>query len=226
MKILVVEDEKQIADFISEVLMKDGHAVTVCDSVDAVLKNKWASHHDAIVLDLMLAGGKRGDELVRALRKSKSSIPILVLSALGQISSKVDLINMGADDYMTKPFDVQEFLARLQALYRRHLEKQPNDLATYGDIHFYWKQGKMTRAGKEIRLTKKESDLLQFLLERKGEVVSFEDILMRVWRAKIGYHSNVVQSLVRRLRQKMDTGFEQEIIHNAHGVGYVLELPD
>ncbi|QQR54833.1 response regulator transcription factor [Candidatus Peregrinibacteria bacterium] len=224
MKILLVEDEKQIADFIVDVLTKEGHSTTVSDSIDAVLKNKWASHHDVIVLDLMLAEGKRGEELVRALRKNKTTIPILVLSALGQISSKVELINMGADDYMTKPFDVQEFLARLNALYRRHLEKQSNALATYGDIRFHWKQGKVIRAGHEIQLTKKESDLLQFLLERKGEVVSFENILMRVWRAKVGYHSNVVQAVVRRLRKKLDTGFKHELIHNAHGVGYILKI--
>ncbi len=223
MRILVIEDEKKIADFVEEVLTKDGHKVTQCDSVEAALKHHLPDYQDLIVLDLMLPG-KRGEDLVRELRKKKYTLPILILSALGQISSKVELINMGADDYMTKPFDVQEFLARVHGLYRRHLEQHPMDDTIHAGIEFHWKQGRVVREGKEIKLTKKEAELLQMLLERKGQIVTFEEILMRVWQSKLGYHSNVVQSTVRRLRNKLDEGFDHSLIQNAHGVGYVLEL--
>ena len=225
MKILVIEDEKQIADFLLEVLEKEHFVVTVVSNIEEALKQQLPSHHDLIILDLMLPG-KGGEVLVQELRKQMRNIPIIVVSALSQIATKIDLMNMGADDYVTKPFDAKELIARINALYRRYLKNKNTDKETYGEITFYWKQNRVEREGKTILLTKKEGELLQFLLENRGLTVRIEDILMRVWQAKVGFTSNVVQSTIRRLRNKIDADFKHKIIRNVHGIGYVLILPE
>lgn len=225
MKILVIEDEEQLSEFLKEVLEKEHFNVTLCPSIEEALKSQLPTHHDMILLDLMLPG-RGGEHLVRELRRQKRNIPIIVVSALSQISTKIEMMNLGADDYVTKPFDVKELIARINALYRRYLKDKSSDKETYGDITFYWKQNKVVREGKTILLTKKEGELLQFLLENRGLTVRIEDILMRVWQAKVGFTSNVVQSTIRRLRRKIDADFKHKLIRNVHGIGYVLILPD
>lgn len=224
MKILVIEDEEKILKFLEHVLTHEGHEVTLCESADDALENDYIVNHDLVILDLMLEG-IQGDEFVQKIRKSKSNIPILVLSALGQISTKIDLLKMGVDDYMTKPFDAGELIARLEALYRRYLEIDVKDEEDYGEIKFYRKQNKVVRHGKEILLTNREGDLLAHLLKNEGKTVRTEDILAKVWHAKMGYHSNIVQATIRRLRKKIDEGFKFPLIRNVHGIGYSVVLP-
>lgn len=224
MRILVVEDEQQIADFLRDVLEQEGYRVTHCTSIEEVLDHDYGMSHDFIILDLMLNGAP-GDELVRMLRKAGSKIPILVLSALGQIQSKIDLINLGADDYMVKPFDAQELLARIRASHRRYLEINDVDEETHGDITFYWRQNKLKRGKDLIQLTKKEGELMHFLMQHKGQTVSIEDLLLKVWSSKPGYQSNVVPSTIRRLRRKIDSDYDHKLIENVHGIGYRLVLP-
>jgi DNA-binding response OmpR family regulator len=221
MKILIVEDEEKIANFMQLILEKEGNLVTACDSMEEAEKHGYEMTHDLIILDLMLAG-KRGETYVRNIRKKRQNVPILVVSALGRISNKIELLNLGADDYMTKPFDAEELVARVNALYRRSLQLEKKDSINHNDFVFYRKQNKIQREGKEIILTKKEGELLEFLLQNEGKTVRTEDIIRKLWGGKITYHSNVVHATIRRLRRKVDDDFEKKLIENHHGIGYCL----
>lgn len=225
MKILVIEDEEKIASFIQSTLEREGNLVTICDSVEESNKQSHELTHDLIILDLMLPG-KRGEFYVKEIRKKRLNIPILVLSALSRISNKIELLNLGADDYMTKPFDAEELVARINAMYRRYLQTERKDQMSYGDFAFFRKQNKVKREGKDIILTKKEGELLEFLLQNEGKTVRTEDIIRKIWGAKITYHSNVVQATIRRLRKKIDDGFSHKVIENRHGIGYCVNLPE
>ncbi len=178
-----------------------------------------------MILDFML-GGKSGDFLLRSVRKAGLNIPVIVVSALGQVNKKIEILNMGADDYLTKPFDPDELIARINALYRRHLEAKRKDQKKYGDLIFYHKQHKVRRSGKDIMLTKKEFEILRLLLQHEDQAVRTEDLLAKVWQAKLGYHSNVIQATIRRLRKKIDEGYSHKLIHSVHGVGYMFVPPE
>jgi len=223
MRILVIEDEEKLSSFLKIVLESEKNLVTVVDSIEEVFKNGYELSHDLIILDLMLAG-KPGDELMAELKKRNVEVPVMVLSALNQIAKKVELLNLGADDYMTKPFDSQELLARIQSIHRRTIDIKKQDFIEVGNMSFYRKQNKVIREGKEIFLTPKESELLLFLIQKQGQLVKSEDILNKVWNKKAGFHSNILQATVKRLRQKIDQNFEERYISNVHGVGYLFKV--
>lgn len=225
MNILVIEDEHDLAAFLKTVLERNGYAVTLLDSIEEAIQQDYASSHDLVVLDLILKG-EGGEVFVRRLRQEGNSVPILILSALGQIRTKIDLINLGADDYLTKPFDEEELIVRIKALHRRSHQNQIDflDEEVFGAVKFYPRQCKLVREGKEIVLTRRESELFTLLLQKRGHVVSFDELLKKVWKARPGYQSNVVQATVRRLRNKVDFGFTDPLIQNIHGVGYTLNL--
>ncbi|MGL5831495.1 MAG: response regulator transcription factor [Candidatus Altimarinota bacterium] len=225
MNILVVEDNQELAEFLKFVLEEKGNKVVVCDSVEEVIGNGYEKlSHDLIILDLMLKG-KRGENLIRELKKNKSNIPILVLSALGDTHTKVQMINLGADDYLTKPFNTDELLARLKALYRRYLQTGVQDREKFKDFTFFRKQNRLLREGKNIFLTSKESEVFEMLLRNRNKVVPLADLL-RIWDAEPGYHSNIVQSVVRRLRKKVDFGFDTKLVQTKHGIGYALIIEE
>lgn len=225
MKILLIEDEPKLAEYVEKILERDGHKVSKVESVEEAKQKGLEDASDLIILDLMLPG-MQGDKYVERLRKQKNKKPVLVLSALTQIGTKVELLNLGVDDYMTKPFDERELTARVDAINRRTLEQPIEDEISIGDIKFYYKQSKVNRDGTEILLTPKESDLLLYLVENAGKTVRVDDLLLSVWNAKKGYHSNVVQATIKRLRKKLDDGFSNKLIRNVHGVGYILLLPN
>ncbi|MCC6643677.1 response regulator transcription factor [Candidatus Peregrinibacteria bacterium] len=223
MRILVVEDEKKIADFIKEILEAEGNEVTLSTSTEEVLEHNYVSSHDLMILDLMLSGKQGGLDLVKMLKKDRTGIPIIVLTALNQINTKVELFNAGVDDYLTKPFEALELLARIKSVYRRYLEGRIENEMVIDDMIFQRKEHLVIRAGKKIFLTVKECELLCFLIENAGKIVRSEDILKRVWNTRVGFHSNILQATVRRLRKKLDDGFEKKYIKNVHGVGYCFE---
>lgn len=226
MRILLVEDDEKVAAAVSGVLKSYGHKVTVCDSVRDILASDLYSKNDLIILDLIL-NQERGEELVKKLRGQKISTPILVTSALSEPDTKVNLLELGADDYLTKPFDYKELLARVEALKRRCFDSEwKEDEESHGDITFYWKHNEVVRNGVRIPLTKKQGELLRLLFDNNGRTVKSEDILKKIWRIKPGHHSNIVQSMIRRLRKQLDTDFSHKMIRNVHGVGYCLKLPN
>ena len=149
-------------------------------------------------------------------------MPMLVLNAIDHIDKKAEMHNLGADDYLSKPFEMQELIARLQALYRRYVEEKLEESMHFGELVFYKKQNKVQFNDKDVLLTQKEADILNFLLENKGNVVTNEDILINVWKTKPGFSSNIVQSTIRRLRKKLDTGNNVNFIKNVHGLGYII----
>lgn len=225
MEILVIDDNEELTAFIARLLERKGHKVTVKHSAAEVVKHGLEFNHDLIILDLVLEG-ERGEDLLTNLRKRGVNIPILVLSSISNIPTKVDLLRGGADDYMTKPFDNEELLARVDALQRRHLESCLVEKESHGEIFFYWKQNKVVREGKEILLTRKEGQLLRLLVRNKGEVVKSDDLIKKIWNVDPGYHSNILQSLVRHLRTRIDSNFGHKLINNIHGVGYMLVFPE
>jgi DNA-binding response OmpR family regulator len=223
MNILIVEDDKNLAELIAKNLQKNGHNATICPSIKKVIKEKLALKSDIILLDLLLEG-ERGEDLIKTLRKNNIKVPVLILSALSTTVNKVELLNMGADDYMTKPFDFAELLARIQALNKRYVDLNLKNREVHGDIIFYWKQNKAVCSGKEIYLTQKEKCLLELLVKNHDKVVSTEDILKAVWNVGSVYHSNILQSLIRYLRKKLENGSNKELIKNIHGVGYMISF--
>lgn len=221
MHILLIEDEKDLVIFLRKILENAGNKVASFHSLEEFTQSGYEHNYDLALLDLMLPG-KSGRELVKDLRKENIHIPILVLSAMDQAPTKTELLNLGADDYLAKPFNTEELLARVNALYRRSMDSSYGDEIAYQDLRFFRKQNKAVRGAKEILLTEKEGDLLQFLMQNQEKVIRTSDILRRVWEAKSGYHSNIVQATIRRLRQKVDRGFDHKLIHNVHGIGYRL----
>lgn len=225
MEILIIEDDKQLAEHLASELNRHNHNTTICNSVKQAVNEKLAKSHDIVILDLLL-NDERGEDFVRYTRKENIKIPILVLSSLSHTDSKVELLKAGVDDYMTKPFDIKELLARLETLHKRYMEISHNKEVKYDGITFIWDENKVIREGKEIYLTNKECKLLKFLVINKGKVVKSSDILKQVWNVGPGYHSNILQSLIRHIRKRLDEGFEFKLIKNIHGVGYMIEFPE
>lgn len=225
MRILLIEDEDKIADFVKGVLEDERYKTIVSKSAEEVLEKGYYKLADLIILDLMLDGKIGGLELVKQLKKLKVKIPIIVLTALNQIGTKIDLFNAGVDDYLTKPFEALELLARVKTVYRRYLDiNKESEKIKIDEMVFDWKENRLIHNDEHIFLTPKESEVLLFLIENKGKVLRNEDLLKKVWETKVGFHSNILQSTIRRLRTKLKLAGQDELIRNVHGVGYVLEF--
>lgn len=223
MNILIVEDNSDLAEFLRTILEEKGNKVLICSSVEEVFKRGYEKlSHDIIILDLMLEG-KGGETLIVEFKKRNPNTPILILSSLAETRIKVETINMGADDYLTKPFDAEELIVRLKALYRRNLQTEFHDTENFGEFVFFRKQHKIVRGKKTILLTKKEGEVFELLLRNHGKIVPLED-LIKLWNTQPGYRSNIIQSVVCRLRRKIDRGFAHQLIHTKHGIGYSLVL--
>lgn len=224
MEILIIEDDVELAQYLKKELKKRGHEITTCSSASKAIANKYAYNHDIVILDLILKD-EHGGDFTKHVKKENIKIPIIVLSSIANTSSKIDLLKSGADDYMTKPFDIEELIVRLEVLQKRYMELPNNTTEKYKNVVFYWDENKVIREDKEIFLTNKEGKLLKYLVRNKGKVVKSEDLIKHVWNVGPGYHSNILQSLIRHLRKRLDEGFEFQLIKNIHGVGYMIEFP-
>lgn len=223
MNILLVEDNKELADFLKFILESKDNKVIVCNSVEKVIKNGYQkTPHDLVILDLILKG-KGGEALISEFKKNTYKIPIFVLSALSDLKTKIEVMNLGADDYLTKPFDTEELLARLKALFRSYKHLKSPEVEKFKELSYYRKERGVERNGKRISLTPKENEIFEMLLRNKGKTVPKEDLL-NLWNTKPGYHSNIVSSLMRRLRKKIDGDFSEKLIINNHGIGYSINV--
>jgi len=220
MRVLVVEDERALAEFIRKGLKENGYAVDVANDGDEGELLAATETYDAIILDIMLPG-QSGFEVIRKLRADGVSTPTLFLSARDGLDDRVTGLDLGADDYLVKPFAFPELLARLRALGRRSASMAPVEL-TCGDLTMDVVHRNVARAGKEIELTPKEFGLLEYLLRRQGETVTRTAIIEHVWDMHFDSFSNVLDVLVNRLRNKVDAPFGRPLIHTVRGVGYVL----
>ena len=223
MKLLVVEDEAKLADYLRKGLSEAGYTVEVAlNGIDG-LHLAMEGDHDLVLLDSMLPGID-GLSLLAALRRTKQT-PVLMLTARAGVDDRVQGLQSGADDYLTKPFAFSELLARIHVLLRRAGPRSTGEQTTLrlGDLEVDLLRRKALRAGQRLDLTAKEFSLLTLLLRRQGEVVTRTELASQVWDMNFDSETNVVEVAIRRLRSKLDVPFEHALLHTVRGMGYVLE---
>jgi two-component system OmpR family response regulator len=220
MRVLVVEDELKMAALLKQGLEEHGHSVTVVHDGQEVLE--FASSHafDVVVLDVMLPG-LDGFEVARRLRKNHSQVPILMLTARDAVPDIAHGLDVGADDYLTKPFAFAELLARVRALGRRPPAMLPPELSV-GDLILDPGSRRVSRGEQEIRLTATEYRLLEFMMRRSGQVLSRGAIVEAVWGFNEDIEENTLEAFVSSLRNKIDRDFSHKLIHTIRGVGYCV----
>ena len=223
MRILVVEDEPKVASFVRRALEAEHHAVDVATDGDAGLAEAVAGAYDLVVLDVMLPK-RDGLGVLRELRAGGHAVPVLLLTARAEVADKVAGLDVGADDYLTKPFAVEELVARVRALLRRGAAAAPPQLAI-ADLTLDPVTRAVTRAGKRIELTAREYSLLEFFLRNRGRVLGRALIAQHVWGVDFDTFTNVIDVYVNYLRRKIDADFEPKLVHTVRGVGYVLREP-
>jgi DNA-binding response OmpR family regulator len=221
MRVLVVEDEKKTASFIRKALQVEGFAVDILSEGTGVAVTAGLAPYDVIVLDIMLPG-RDGLSVLRQLRERKNTTPVLLLSARGEVNERVDGLNAGADDYLPKPFELAELIARVRALTRRGAEAK-STLLRLADLTLDTISHRAERGGREIELTIREYRLLEFLLRSAGRLCGRMMILEKVWDYNFDPGTNLVDVYIRRLREKIDAGFELKLLHTVRGGGYVLK---
>ena len=221
MKVLIVEDEPKTGDYLKQGLSEAGFvADLVRDGVDG-RHLALTDDYDLVVLDVMLPG-LDGWQVLREIRQAGRHMPVLFLTARDQVEDRVKGLELGADDYLVKPFAFSELLARVRTLLRRGKSKEP-ELLQVANLDLDLLRRRVTRAGKRIDLTAKEFALLELLLRRQGEVLPRSLIASQVWDMNFDSDTNVIEVAMRRLRAKIDDDFEPKLIRTVRGMGYVLE---
>lgn len=221
MRILLIEDEKKIASFIERGLKEARYIVDVANDGEKALFLAEVNTYDLIILDIMLPG-KDGVSVCRELRDKKIDTPILMLTAKDALRDKVAGLNSGADDYLTKPFAFEEFLARARALLRRKRLDKTSQLRI-ADLELDQLTHKVRRANKEIELTSKEYALLEYLILNTNQVVTRTMISEHVWNEDFDSFTNVIDVYINYLRNKIDQGFKKQLLHTIRGTGYILK---
>jgi two-component system, OmpR family, copper resistance phosphate regulon response regulator CusR len=221
MRILVVEDEPKTAAYLRKGLSEGGHVVDCAVDGEEGLHLARTSAYDLVILDVMLPR-RDGWSVITELRRAGKLIPVLFLTARDQVHDRVKGLELGADDYLVKPFAFSELLARVHSVSRRGPSRQAETLKL-ADLEIDFPRRRVTRGGKRIDLTAKEFDLLSLLARRSGEILSRTIIAEQVWDMNFDSNTNVVDVAVRRLRQKIDEPFAKKLVHTVRGVGYVLE---
>ena len=222
MRILIVEDDEKIASFVLNGLKQNGFSVDKASDGEEALSLCGSVTYDALVLDIMLPKID-GLEVVRRMRREKSLVPVLLLSAMASVENRVAGLQAGADDYLTKPFAFSELLARVQALIRRATHvAEPTTLAV-GDLSMNLLTREVKRASQPIELQSREFALLELLMRHPGRPVTKTMILEHIWDYSFDPQTNVVDVLAHRLRSKVEKNFSVKIMHTIRGVGYVLK---
>lgn len=220
MKLLVVEDNEKTAMLLTKCLVEEGFLVEVCHDGEDGLEQALSNQHDLVILDLNLPF-RDGWWVLLQLRQKENRTPVLILSANSAVDSRVRGLNLGADDYLVKPFALAELVARVRVLMRRRAAQDLVKLE-FEDLHVDVSQNKVTRGDQTIELSPKELLLLCLLLRHQGELLSRSIITEKVWDMNFEADSNVVDVLVGRLRSKLDLHFDRKLIHTVRGRGYVL----
>ena len=222
MRLLLIEDDLKIADFVSKGLKQAGFVVEHASDGNSGLQLAIGSSYDVAVIDIMLPG-LDGLTIIDELRRRRIKLPVIILSAKRSIDERVEGLYAGGDDYLTKPFAFSELLARIQALIRRASDTPEPTGITLGDLSINLLSREVTRAGKQINLQPREFSLLEFLARNAGRVVSKTMIMEHVWDYNFDPQTNVVESRISRLRDKIDKDFDTPLIHTVRGFGYVLK---
>lgn len=221
MRVLVVEDEKKTAAFVRKALQAEGHAVDVLSDGVSALTAVANTPFDVVVLDVMLPGCD-GLSLVRQMRERRIATPVLLLSARGAVDERVAGLNAGADDYLPKPFALDELIARVRALGRRN-DPVKSPTLRVGDLVLDTVSRQASRGGQIMEFTHREYLLLEFLMRSAGRVCGRMAIVEKVWDYDFDPGSNLVDVYIKRLREKIDADFEPKLLHTVRGVGYVLK---
>jgi len=222
MRILVVEDEHKIARALGKALEQETYAVDIAYDGDEGYAMATTEPYDLAIIDRMVPGKYDGIAIVEEMRKAKIHTPVLLLTALGTTADKARGLDSGADDYLVKPFALQELLARVRALMRRPAETQSVTLGA-GDLTLDTVTFSVQRGGKDIHLTSKEFALLEYLLRHQGRPMSKENIISHVWDYDADVLHNTVEVYIKYLRNKIDEPFKKPLIHTVRGFGYKLE---
>lgn len=223
-KILLIEDEKKIADTLSKGLKElDYHVETAYDG-NIGMRLFDAGSFNMIITDINLPG-MNGYDLCKAVRSRNQHIPIIMLTALSATDDKIEGFDAGADDYLVKPFEFKELLARIRALLKRTMNQQlpAGNILTVADLELDVDSKEVTRAGQPIKLTAKEFQLLEYFMRNRNRVVSRADIAERVWELDFDTKTNVIDVYVNFLRKKIDKEFEPKLIHTQVGMGYMMK---
>lgn len=224
MRVLVIEDEKQLLKIIGERLKEEGYATDlVRDGIEG-LHFAESLDYDCIILDIMLPS-MDGFSVLRKLRARKINTPILILTAKDTIKDKVNGLDLGADDYITKPFSFEELIARVRAMLRRKSSEKETVLFI-SDLTLDLITREVSRGNHLIELTSKEFAILEYFLRNKGKVLTKSQIANHVWNYEFEYKSNIVEVYVRYLRKKLEDNFENKLIHTVSGVGYVIKVKE
>lgn len=220
----MIEDEKKVASFIRKGLTEEMYAVDVAHDGEEGLSMALHTRYDAIILDVMLPK-KDGMTVIRTLRESGCDSPVLMLTARAAMQDRVQGLDLGADDYLTKPFHFEELAARVRSLLRR-TSSEKSTVLTCGDLSLDTVTHRAMRAGKEFELTTKEYSLLEYLMRNKGRVLSRSLIQQHVWSYSFDTESNIIDVYVKRLRNKIGDDGSSRMIRSVRGVGYIMREPD
>lgn len=225
MRILVIEDERQLAGHISRALTRHGHCLTAEHDGESGLRVALADSPDLVVLDLNLPS-LDGLSLLAKLRAANCHSRVLILTARSDLDQRLKGLHAGADDYLTKPFAMEELIARVEALGRRGASAAPSDLLRVADLQLDVRHRRVTRAGQAISLSPREFDVLQVLMQEPARPFSRTELCERVWQRDHEYDTRTVEIFITRLRKKIDSASAQPLIHTLRGVGYTLRAPE
>ena len=220
MRILIAEDERDLNRLICQALERAGYGVDACFDGQEALDFLDGAQYDCVVLDIMMPK-KDGRQVLQALRDQGSAVPVIFLTALDSIQDRIDGLDLGADDYLVKPFDLNELLARIRAVTRKY-GTQKTSVLTVGDLTVDTASRTVTRAGQAISLSAKEYAILEYMIRHKGVVLSRQQLEDHIWNYDYAGGSNVVDVYIAYLRKKIDAGFDKKLIHTIRGAGWTL----
>lgn len=220
MRILIAEDERDLNRLICQALERAGYGVDACFDGQEALDFLDGAQYDCVVLDIMMPK-KDGRQVLQSLRDQGSAVPVIFLTALDSIQDRIDGLDLGADDYLVKPFDLNELLARIRAVTRKY-GTQKTSVLTVGDLTVDTASRTVTRAGQAINLSAKEYAILEYMIRHKGAVLSRQQLEDHIWNYDYAGGSNVVDVYIAYLRKKIDAGFDKKLIHTIRGAGWTL----
>lgn len=223
MKILLIEDELELSNFLIRGLNKEGYDVDHLEDGQKVMSQLNKHKYDVMILDLLLPKIS-GEEVLKEMRMNKNFMPVIVLTAVDDVETKTKILNMGADDYLVKPFSFVELTARIKSVLRRSQGgmQTPQPLKV-GDLVLDPEMRMVTRAGKPIKLRLKEYVLLEFFMQNVNKVINRSMLIEKIWDYNAQLYSNTVDSHISSLRKKLNAGFDKKLIETVHGVGYILK---
>lgn len=221
MRVLIIEDDEEVAAFIAKALRESSHSADLAHDGETGLALARDGRYDVLVVDRMLPR-LDGLSIVRALRDEGVDVPVLILSALGEVDDRVKGLKAGGDDYLTKPFAFSELLARIEALARRVQPEEQKTTYTIGDLVLDRLSHRVTRGGEAIQLQPREYRLLEYLMKHAGQVVTRTMLLEGVWDYHFDPQTNVIDVHISRLRAKIDKNYDTPLLHTVRGAGYVM----